>query len=76
MYHTLKTTQLVHMHLIFNGVFKNLKKERNKRENELYFNKEIKKKKKKKERKEKKRKGFEGKMNNIFARRLFISIHK
>jgi len=48
MYHTLKTTQLVHMHLIFNGVFKNLKKERNKRENELYFNKEIKKKKKKK----------------------------
>jgi hypothetical protein len=61
MYHTLKTTQLVHMHLIFNGVFKNLKKERNKRENELYFNKEIKKKKKKKKRKKRKeKKGVRG----------------
>jgi hypothetical protein len=60
MYHTLKTTQLVHMHLIFNGVFKNLKKERNKRENELYFNKEIKKKKKKKIKKIKEKKGVRG----------------
>jgi len=49
------------MHLIFNGVFKNLKKERNKRENELYFNKQKKKKKKKKKRKKRKeKKGVRG----------------